>query len=41
MDFTPKLEQIRRNTSRINNLLRDARLVDQGAKLTWVTWRLC
>lgn len=27
MDFTPKLEQIRRNTSQINNLLRDARLV--------------
>ena len=27
MDFTPKLEQIRRNTSQINNLLRDASLV--------------
>ena len=27
MDFTPKLEQIRRNTSQIHNLLRDARLV--------------
>lgn len=27
MDFTPKLEQIRRNSSQINNLLRDARLV--------------
>lgn len=27
MDFTPKLEQIRCNTSQINNLLRDARLV--------------
>ena len=27
MDFTPKLEQIRSNTSQINNLLRDARLV--------------
>lgn len=27
MDFTPKLEQIRRNTRQINNLLRDARLV--------------
>ena len=27
MDLTPKLEHIRRNTSQINNLLRDARLV--------------
>ncbi|MEX0588219.1 MAG: response regulator transcription factor [Cyanobium sp.] len=27
MDFTPKLEQIRRNTNQIHNLLRDARLV--------------
>lgn len=27
MDFTPKLEQIRRNTNQINKLLRDARLV--------------
>jgi DNA-binding NarL/FixJ family response regulator len=27
MDFTPKIEQIRRNTRQINNLLRDARLV--------------
>ena len=27
MDFTPKLEQLRRNTGQIHNLLREARLV--------------